>query len=280
MSMRSTVRPSGALFKLTLTALAAGALCGNALGEETGSAGSGSGFEGWWYYTGMLAHPGGVVSNPEEACKLNAYNHMRMKLESMVLVPEAAVPTYACIYRHGWFTDYIFPFTETYLSCESGFAARWPGVCVKRAEVPRPPSCDGGAEGWTVGNPVVVSSGAKLQTEVDLAGTPAGTLRIARHYRTLRNSGAGQSAGLSWSFSFDRTFKVTMAPDGSVPRQISGTMADGSYFEFSPRIDGSYASRFDKREAIAPVSADFHEWTFTSAEGQVDRFKRINDQFL
>ena len=46
MSMRSKVRPSGALFKLTLAALAAGTLCGSARGVETGNTLSGSGFKG------------------------------------------------------------------------------------------------------------------------------------------------------------------------------------------------------------------------------------------
>jgi hypothetical protein len=197
------------------------------------------GMKGWWYYISALKS--GYVSTPQEACALSATNHWGAKLK---YIKPADVPQqgYECYYANP-VGGRVFHYSMTRLYCERGYVPAAPGVCVKWREAPRPPSCSPGEPGYAVGNPVAIASGAKIQTETDLPGSPDGTLRITRTYRTLRMGGNGQSGGQGWSFSFDRHFALvhSLVHPSAPPVEVNGTFGDGAYFAFDRRESGRSA---------------------------------------
>lgn len=233
---------------------------------------------GWTFYNRLWDKPVDYAATPLEACETSAWNHFRERLISMKTT-DSRSPLFWCIYKNP-FGGLVREYTPAMLICPPAYFARWPGVCVKRVEPPRPATCSINSPGYTIANPVVVSSGAKVQTETDLEGTPLGLLRVARTYRTFRDQEVGQSAGQGWSFSFDRHFEVKGGSDGMLPFLITGTMGDGSVFEFHRNTAGKYISRHDKREVLAPLDDRFQEWVLTTAVGTLERFRKSNDRFL
>jgi YD repeat-containing protein len=248
------------------------------------------GMVGWWYYT-PLGFPDEFADDPITACKKTAENHMGTPLLAMRPLGSSG-KLMSCKYAHfigspndgEWYGTAI-------LVCSPGYGAMSPGVCVKRDEAP-PPSppppppppggCSGGGSGGgpgsTVGNPVQVASGAKVQTETDLSAGPLEWLRVDRTYRSLRRSWQGQSAGVGWSFSFDREFAIDRGLYDLVPK-VMGTLGDGSAFAFYPRLDGSYVSRYDKGMSLKALNDAYDDWLLTTADGRMERYKKINDAF-
>lgn len=110
---------------------------------------------GWWAY-GASYQP-----DPVSACSLTAQNHMGSVLVKMV--PKTITsPGYDCWYNHFINAGVSpFPYGSTYLYCEAGYAAVWPGICVRKSEPPRPVYCSNNSYAPTVGNPVVVTTGVK-----------------------------------------------------------------------------------------------------------------------
>ena len=261
--------PNLLVFAIALTASA------GALAEEPRP----EGMKGWWYYISLFAS--GYAGGPQEACRLSAANHFDVKLSSMKPSP-LPKPIFHCFYKNpigGRVSDYAL----TRLYCESGYTAKSPGVCVKKPEAPRPPSCKADEPGYGVSNPVAVASGAKVQSETDFPGAPNGTLRITRTYRTLRDGGAGQSAGQAWSFSFDRNFTLVfavIARAGDPPESVTGAFGDGSSFEFNLRDSGVYVSKYDKRESLKSLNAAFDDWMLTTRDGSIERYKKVDGKFL
>ena len=165
---------------------------------------------GWMYYRGWaLADPSGRVDDPVTACQNSAHNHMGTPLVAMRPAVDSAGnpanrPTYDCKYSHFIASAGVAWRAQTSLFCTPGYTAQWPGVCVKQVEVPWPASCSADEPGRVLGNPVLLSSGAKVQGETDYSAGPGAALQVRRTYRTLRQNGLGQSAGQGWSFWFDR----------------------------------------------------------------------------
>ena len=144
--------------------------------------------------------------------------------------------------------------------------------------MPAPLSCSGSDPGAGIGNPVQLASGAKVQAENDLvAGTEL--LRIDRTYRTLRTTTRAQSGGPGWSFSFDRDFTVNRGLGGKDRPGVSGTLGDGSNFQFGMQPDGSFESGYDPRMALQSADTKYDDWTLTTAQGQVERYTKVGDVF-
>ncbi len=237
------------------------------------------GMKGWWYYIGY--QKSGFARTPHEACRLSAANHWGTPLKAVV-PSEVPKPIFYCYYQT-IIGESVFSYSLTSLFCEDGYHATSPGVCVKWPEPPHPPSCSPGQPGVTVANPVAVATGAKIQSEIDLAGAPDGTMRIVRTYRSLRAGGVGQSAGQGWSFSFDRNFALVFSltnPQNRTPQGATGSFGDGSSFDFYRQSSGNYVSRSDKRETLSSLSPAFDDWALTRRDGGIERFKKINGQFL
>ena len=213
---------------------------------------------GWGYY--IQINQLGYTSTPTEACRKSAENHFGTPLVDMRRRADDS-PFIECKYRHGLRVGGENWYFATRLYCSSGYVATADGICVKRPENASPPSCTPGEPGYSVGNPVTVSTGAKVQQEVDLRGHPSGTLKIERTYRALRKYAGGQSGGQSWSFSFDRRFQVlNRAADGR-PTVIEGALEDGTDIRFVWNASaGKYSSASGLRaglEALSPSYDDF-----------------------
>ena len=239
------------------------------------------GMKGWWHAISLNPTTSGYVRTPEEGCGQNAAYHWGTPLLSMQAA-DTPKPRFNCYYKNpvgGKVSNY----GDTHLECEPGYTPKAPGVCVKWAEAPRPPSCSPDQPGFALANPVAVASGSKVQTETDFPGLPNGALRITRTYRTLRDGGTGQSAGQAWSFSFDRGFAAVAAlfgRAGDPPASVNGAFGDGSSFDFYRSDSGGFVSRYDKRQTLQSQNATFDDWMLTTGEGTIERFKKINGKFL
>lgn len=163
---------------------------------------------------------------------------------------------------------------KTYLRCQPGYLPRSPGICVKKDERPVPPRCNPGTPGYTLGNPVMISTGAKVQSEVDFPGTPTGALQITRTYRAFGQFSYGQSAGINSSFSFDRVFLIQRWSSTGRPLAIAGTGGDGSYFSFTwNETSAAYESTLDKAASLVPLNANYDEWLMLH-RGRAETFKK------
>lgn len=262
-------------FKLMLLLVLGNAFSGSAKAEGAAVTGT----KGWSYFISIYEI--GHAPTPHEACMLSAANHWRVKLDYM-RPSSLPKPIFECFYRNP-VGGRIYDYSHTYLECQSGYIAQSPGICVRWSEPPRPPNCSPGEAGFAIANPVAVASGAKVQTESDFPGTPIGTLRVERTYRSLRDGGAGQSAGQAWSFSFDRNFQGVAAlysrPEDP-PRLVTGSFGDGSQFEFQRQSLSTYVSVFDKRETLSSLTSGFDDWVLTTRNGDIERFSKINGKFV
>lgn len=234
------------------------------------------GMKGWWYFTGING-PERYAADPLTACKLTAQNHANAPLIAMRQMPGSNGPMMECKYKV--FLPQPDWYGPTYLMCDTGYVARAPGVCVKRDEAPAPPSCAPACPGFAVGNPVQLASGAKVQTETDLTAGPGVLLTINRTYRSLRRNWKAQSASFGWSFSFDRDFNVDLQTSSNELQIVSGSFGDGSAFKFEMRAGAQTLSRYDKRVTLKALSANYDDWVITAADGQVERYKKINGSY-
>lgn len=269
---------------VALIALIRPGLCYGA--EDIPQQGKNEGVIGWWYFD-LKTDKEDYADTPSAACARNAANHLESRLYGMRRA-KARSPTYECNYRHWWnIFRRLDPewYSATYLVCESGYQARWPGLCIKESDpfrVPEPPRpahfCKAKEKPpGQSGNPILLSTGAKIQIELDFAGTASGSLRLARTYRTLRNNGSGQSGGLVWSFSFDRSFEVVRKGNGSAAR-IHGNFGDGSAFEFLNE-DGKLVATLDRSERIQAGSDGSDGWLLTTASGKVEHYQKVGDEY-
>lgn len=234
------------------------------------------GMKGWWYF--ISAYELGYAPDAVTACKRMAKNHMNKELLDIRFSDDTGI-TAECNYLHAFsaVNELRGPqwYATTTLRCRGGYLPRSPGVCVKQDE-PRPPSsCIEGTPGFAVGNPVTVSSGAKVQNETDFAGTRAGALQITRTYRPFSQFISGQSAGTNWSFSFDRLLTIQRWSSDGRPLNILGTVGDTSHFSFFWNADKAvYESTLDKTATLVPLTANYDEWLMVKS-GRADRFKKL-----
>lgn len=226
---------------------------------------------GWEYHLGFLA-PSQYAPDPVTACQIIAKRHMGTQLKAIEPY-ENRRDRYKCIYPHFLRVGGVAWHGSTVLRCATGYTAYSQGVCRKeQPEVPVPLTCEGSA-----GNPVQFTSGAKVQHETDLVAGSELALRIGRTYRSVRESGLGQSAGQGWSFSFERAFHAPREFGGTDRLKVSGALGDGSHFQFSRQRDGTYRSDYDR--SISLVSQADTGWLLTTPDGTVERFDKIDDGF-
>ncbi len=215
---------------------------------------------GWWYYAG-----GGATNNyaadPATACSQSAANHMGTWLIRITPRQEpSTTPMFDCWYPHflnvGGSSNYVY----TFLQCESGYYAVWPGVCVKRYTAPRPIDCANPAAP-TRGNPVLLATGMKFDNKTDYADA-TGSLVVSRHYRGLGGT-ARSAAGAGWRFSFDR--RLTRSTWSDVALEV------GTFYQF---YDGNnYAPPSDERRvAFRQVNWTPYEFEFQGIDDRIDRF--------
>lgn len=223
------------------------------------------GMKGWWYYINIYSN--GYAATPEEACKLTAQNHMKTWLVDMEAVENF---TFNCKYPHFLVVGGVRWYGGTTLYCNSGYVPTQEGICVKRREIAQPLNCESGEPGFMVGNPVMVSTGAKVQHEVDTIGMASTNMRIERTYRVFRHTSEEEN----WSFWFDRTLKFKNLEDDGRPRLIEGARGDGTYFEFQwDRTTKKYLSSTHKSATIEALNSTYTEWLHIQ-DGIADRYER------
>lgn len=190
------------------------------------------------------------------------------------------------------FGHQIIGHSSTNLVCSSGYLARFPGVCTKilkrakRVVPPMAPStpmasikCSASDPGFTMGNPVILVTGTKVQQEHDIGGNQWGTLEIGRIYRYSRDFVNSPTAGRLWSFIFERQFLVPNTLTGSPPSPISITMGDGSSIIFN-RIGSTYQAEGASADTLYPLTPAYDEWAYKSAAGTLEYYKKINSKYL
>lgn len=234
------------------------------------------GMLGWWYFITYVKS--GYAPDPVTACTMNAKNQMNRPLLD-IKPREGEGPAQDCKYLHAFnaVNEVFGPqwYSATWLRCKPDYFAKFPGVCVKRPELPAPTSCSAGQPGFVLGNPVTVSSGAKVQSEIDFPGTRAGALQITRTYRPFSEYISGQSGGTNWSFSFDRVLTIQRwSADGRRPLHLVGTAGDASHFSFNwNSTNAAYESTLDKTATLVPLTSNYDEWLMVT-NGRADRFKQ------
>lgn len=220
------------------------------------------GVKGWTY------GEADYKATPLEACKgmhvpsAMVFTHLAPYISNGV----ATGTTYSCHFTFpGTGSDYPYP---TGLFCKSGYFPRWPGICVRARSLP-PPSCSKDSKGASDGNPVMISTGVKVQREVDPLGP---TFDISRTYRAVRNTVLQPTAGSVWSFSFERNFRVS----GS---DVHITAGDGSRVAFFQSWDGTYTPTAYEKHTLVSLDAERVEWAHASG-GVVDYYKKTGGQYL
>lgn len=229
------------------------------------------GTKGWWYYISIVAS--GHAASPEEACSLTAKNHMGTALVDMRTHPDSEF-FIDCKYPH--FLKFVGPqwYGMTFLDCENGYRPTPEGICSKATERPLVLSCEQGAPGYSLGNPVMVASGAKVQGETDVVGITSTSLRVERTYRAFRSSFKNTSGGRGWSFGFERVFVIANQRNDGRPTSIVGVGGDGTYFEFAWNATAQkYQSVYDKTATLEALTVSYDDWLLTY-QGQADRYQK------
>lgn len=160
--------------------------------------------------------------------------------------------------------------TITYLYCEDN-EDRCQGRCVPKGQC----SCEPSKNECTVGNPVLPSTGDKLETVVDFTTGGAEPLSVVRTYNSSRNWMS--SIGNGWSLEWDRRLVVGTSgniriyyPDGS---SLELRKASASSNNYLPLIQSAWNVTGVK--ILSPVSA----YEITSEDDTVERFELIGAEW-
>lgn len=177
---------------------------------------------------------------------------------------------------------------STGLRCGSGYEPQFPGVCVKRVakvenRIPSlPPAsmeCSPSNPGFALGNPVILTEGAKIQQDRDYIGNQRGTLEIGRTYRYTRNAVNAPTAGILWSFSFERQFLAEEAAAGAPPPRISIVNSDGSSIRFN-RSGLVYTTEVASADSVYALTPKYNEWVYKHSSGRLEYFKKEKSKYL
>lgn len=195
-----------------------------------------------WRYYGMdngYSRFIGADPNPDDwtwaSCRWTQYQY---------LCPEetgGGVVTCWTIYPHG-----------ARFNCAPGFTPTADGHCRKDPEPERPcPCAEDGRLNPSVGNPIVLSTGAKLLSAEDYA-TADGKFRIGRQYRSFQVgrpiSGTAlprsQMRGLTGGWNFDLGYEIQLAPFSGSPSSPNAKVAilapDGTGYGFVLQASGQW----------------------------------------
>ncbi len=247
-----------------------------------------------WAGVGMNSFPGGLLLPPTPRTP----------------VSHNPVPTYNCNWRSfqyicgdlGGSINYcgtILPST-TSLTCELGYTFSPVGYCVPVDQlIPERAECssnNGAALNPSVGNPIILGTGAKTYHAVDFA-TDDGLFVIARHYRSLPigRSRAYQYTPLglpkAWAFNF--AYELHLLPFSGSPSSPTARLAivspQGYAYDFRLTSTGEWepwttsGSSYDavgvELEFVGALPADLSDvhdsvstWRFTDEQGKTVTF--------
>lgn len=234
-----------------------------------------------WRYSDTSA-PGMVsyASDPVSACKSVKVNGIYEKLVGIEQNSIHGVPpgsSYTCTMKLR-LDGQRYINEPVILTCKPGFVVQWPGFCVKKSAYPPvPASCNPADPGLTVGNPTMISTGDKVQTEIDISYSSSPLLKIERTYRMLGINPWGGNSGANWKFSFERELLLTW--NMSVPTRISLYDFDGSLIIFDLN-NGKYISRGFGKKEIVPITPQYDKWVYSRDSGIIDYFQKIGNKYL
>ncbi|HEX8406368.1 MAG TPA: hypothetical protein VF670_17225 [Duganella sp.] len=257
-----------------------------------GTSNATEGTKGWYY----LGRPGSTykvqfAATPMGACSSLVLPIWRGGLINVAPAPNANGTAYICWHKAvndkhppiGW---------PTHLHCETGYRPRFPGVCVKRIKNadrtippvrPAPPEapleCSASNPGFTIGNPVIITNGTKVQQESDIGGNQWGTLEIGRVYRNARDTVDAPTAGTLWSFTFERQFLAMESVGDSAPKRISIINGEGSAIHFD-RTGTAYSADSASEGQLYPLTPNYDEWIYKNASGEMEHFKKIKSRYV
>ena len=245
---------------------------------------------GWSYFNEATSGYNLLFAeSPISACNSMSFRGWK-GIVSMERVSESGL-AYHCWLKPISSTFQITGHAGTYLHCSAGYVAKSPGVCVKVirnakrviSAVPSlsvgPIECSASNPGFTMGNPVVLVTGAKIQRERDISGNRSSTLDIERVYRHIRDPVSIPTAGTLWSFSFERHFSVLETTSGSPAPRISITSGDGSSIIFN-RVGSTYRTDTATADTLSPLTPQYDEWAYTLASGRLEHYKKVNSKYL
>ncbi|MBT2135787.1 RHS repeat protein [Croceibacterium sp. LX-88] len=142
--------------------------------------------------------------------------------------------------------------SNVYFSCASGYTPTVDGHCRADPPVEQPCICDAdGRTNPTVGNPIVLSTGAKFLTARDYE-TADGDFRIGRHYRSFqvgrpidgralpRSLPRGLTGGWNFDFSYELQLGAFSGSPSSPKAKVAVLAPDGTGFGFVLQADGRW----------------------------------------
>ncbi|UGQ45400.1 DUF6531 domain-containing protein [Massilia endophytica] len=228
---------------------------------------------GWVY-----GFPPRAAATPEEACRLN----FRMwPDEFLYLEPAPLSGIWNGAYYHCW---YRLKFTgtkyrlSTFLRCGPEEHRAWPGVCTRRIwRQPKAENCSSNEPSHKVGNPVTVTSGAKVEDEIDFVWGPTDLHRIARSYRSIREAMPAAAGRKLWSFSFQRSLSVLPASSASAPSLVTITDNDGSVEQYK-QTDGRYQATASDT-ILTPIGPGFDKWAHLQPQGLLDIYEKAGEDY-
>ncbi|MDX8525898.1 RHS repeat-associated core domain-containing protein [Mesorhizobium sp. MSK_1335] len=162
-----------------------------------------------------------------------------------------------------------------FFGCNSGYDQTPDGRCILN-NPPQRPRCE------TVGNPIDVSSGAKLLSATDFA-TADGRFRIGRNYnsfqggRTFSQRSLPLGSAVGWQFNFE--MELQLGSFSGSPSSPTGNVTlitpDGSGYDFVLQANGSW----EPRAASGAVSRNYRLEFVGSLPGNLGTIKNTSSQW-
>jgi RHS repeat-associated protein len=248
-----------------LFAAAASLLCTSSASALPEGARGWRAWEGTWVDNTVVYLP-----DPASACAQIASWHMGTSLVS--IEPTESPAVYDCYYPHFLAVGGVHDYGQTTLVCKDGYLRSYEG-CVKAPDPPRPPPCTaelaGGGAGSpddpSAGNPVILSTGAKVQTFVDYVLPSPKRMAFVRHYRSRGHRPS--DLGMGWTHSFDRY----LHRDRHRPI-ITAYRGDGTRLRFRSDRDGSWEPSAPDIRARLTRAGD-SGWRLHTEDGGFDEFE-------
>ncbi|UGQ47648.1 RHS repeat domain-containing protein [Massilia endophytica] len=127
-----------------------------------------------------------------------------------------------------------------------------------------------------MGNPVVITSGIKVEEVTDFVWGPSALHRILRFYRSAREAMPSTAQHQAWSFSFDRGFEVVRT-SMVIPFEVKITDSDGSLDSYR-RSGEIYSSRTSKG-VLKPLNSSYDRWAHLRPTGLLDIYVKVGKAY-
>lgn len=234
---------------------------------------------GWWAWSGTY------VGDPGSACNYQADQHFNTEELGSEAVATNDWYQKQCWYHHFLVAGGYNDWGATSFECPSGQVRVSPGVCMTPSQVedrPRSIPDDGIYHDLktseaidqcnaSVGNPILVSNGTKIENVVDYTTGGLQSLTFRRFYRSLMSSPFGH-VGMGWSSTYDRRLLLRSSTSVEVYTET------GALEKFQ-KVSGAWIRSYsDITVELAEITAGT-VFEFTNGEDRVDRFELVSGSF-